>query len=108
MTTEHDIFEGWDDESWSLAKAEMRRARDKHSFSMERGDHNYRLRVLVEEVGEIAAAIEDVQVAEERATLVHPAHVRELREHMLEEIVQVAATALRWASAEIRARNSDA
>ncbi len=90
---------------------EVDRARRLHNHSLESFDDDERLRVLTEEVGEVARAIEDIVQAERRRyegskvrrtpwlegarMAVHDARV-----HLIEEVVQVAATALRWVAAE--------
>jgi hypothetical protein len=86
----------------------------KYGFLIERGSYEKCLRILVEEVGKCARAIDDIDNALRTPTENEHPTVAELtvagekmqaaREHLLEEIVQVAATALRWASAEIGKR----
>ncbi len=75
-------------------------ARAKHGDSIEAGDvsHERRLRIMVEEVGEIARAIEDHENAaaldpldERRPTAVCDAY-----DHLRAEVAQVGSTAVRW------------
>lgn len=91
---------------------EMSRARELHNQSLEIFDHDRRLRVLVEEVGEVARAIDDIDKAEDRrregartqstAWLEGARHaVGDARTHLIVELVQVAATAVRWIAAEL-------
>lgn len=87
---------------------EAERAREKHDWSVERTtDDDKRLRWMVEEVGEIAEALElvDAQIS---ATTYASRHlptdrleaarqaVVDARAHVLKEVTQVAALALRW------------
>jgi hypothetical protein len=80
-----------------LADEETHRARRLHNCSMEMASTERRLRILVEEVGETAAAIEEIDQAQRAGKSTSVA-----RQHLLEEIIQVASGALRWAAAEMR------
>ncbi len=89
---------------------EVVRTRAKHG--VEAGNGDKRLRILTEEVGEVARALDDVEQAEIRRDLGARTQstpwlegareaVQDARKHVLEEVVQVAATAFRWAAAEL-------
>lgn len=58
---------------------------------MPEGDLNERLAVLAEEFGEVAKVVNGIRHAEEGGT----------REHLHEELVQVAAVALAWIEADL-------
>lgn len=75
---------------------ETTRARTKHSFSMERATNERSLRILVEEIGEVAEAMEDLDLAE-NAVPCDPGALEAADQHLLEEIIQVASAAQRWA-----------
>jgi NTP pyrophosphatase (non-canonical NTP hydrolase) len=71
-----------------------------------------RLRILTEEIGEVARSIEDIEQAIElkqrEAHTVDTATLEDLRRdivkrkrHLQDELAQVAATALRWLAREI-------
>lgn len=105
--------------AFELAAAEITRAREKHGASMESGNGDKRLRILTEEVGEIARALDDIEQAEmrrengarwESTTWLEGAReaVLDARAHLLEEVVQVAATAIRWAAAELATESARA
>lgn len=83
------------------ALVEMRSARAKHGESLERDDASdgLRLSILVEEVGEVAKALNDLSgvSAPGMPTLLDCA-----RDNLREELAQVAATALRWLGRELR------
>lgn len=81
----------------TMAQNESLRARRLHDCSMEMASTERRLRILVEEVGEAATAIEEIDQAQRAGKSTEAA-----RRHLLEEIVQVASGALRWAAAEMR------
>jgi len=89
-----------------LALAEVEAGRRKHGDSVERAGDEKRLRILVEEVGEVARAIEELHLAARLAQYQAPESdaIRawaEAREHLLQEVAQVAATAIRWLSGEL-------
>lgn len=70
-------------------RKEMQRAIDLHGPLS--SDHERALRILVEEVGESSMAIHDLlrpTCSEDKA--------RDLR-HLKTEVIQIAATAIRWA-----------
>jgi len=77
-------------------REETTRARTKHSFSMERATNERSLRILVEEIGEVAEAMEDLDLAE-NAVPCDPGALEAADQHLLEEIIQVASAAQRWA-----------
>lgn len=72
---------------------EVHAAQRKHGRTFERGNEERKLRILVEEVGEIAEAIQRVESGEER-------FLDDNLEHLDEEIAQVAACCLRWLAGE--------
>jgi NTP pyrophosphatase (non-canonical NTP hydrolase) len=57
-------------------------------------DNNRKLRILVEEVGEVAEAIDHLEQLNHNS----PAAKRQ-REHLREELIQVAAVAVAWLEA---------
>lgn len=87
-------------------------AREKHGLSFELATADRKLRILVEEVGEIARAIQDVESAI-RACDEASRHgttaeleaardgVRAASKHVLDEVAQVGACALRWLDCEV-------
>lgn len=84
-----------------LVVAETANARYKHKWSMERSTNERCLRILVEEVGECATAIEDLDVAENLVPI-DIAKLEAAEQHLLDEIVQVASAAQRWATNRLR------
>jgi len=99
------------DDTTNLIDAEIDRAHCLHGIGFETGSLDVKLRILVEEVGEIARAIQDVSNAERaRSTASTEGTTEQLeaarcardaaRAHLLEEVVQVAATAVRWIETE--------
>lgn len=95
---------------------EVLRARAKHGASGRTIEDDVtqdrRLRILTEEVGEVAAAIEDheqaLELKQREGMTCDTQTLEELREtvrrkkaHLREEITQVAAAALRWLAVEI-------
>lgn len=112
MTTEDKHELGTEPKAIELVLAEVVRARNKHGASMETKPPDARCRILMEEVGEVARALNEIEHAEERRDLAAPtattpqlealrAEVTAARTHVLEELVQVSASALRWAAAEM-------
>lgn len=91
---------------------EVDKARLKHNCSYERmTSMDKRLRIMVEEVGEVARAIEDIGGAQraydaaDLATLGEfEAHLASVQAHLDEEIAQVGACCQRWLSANAYAR----
>jgi hypothetical protein len=85
---------------------EMDRARELHQWGFEAGNDDEKFRILGEEVGEVARAIDDLAtLARVNRNTLTTAQIDELRskrvaarKHLLEEVVQVAATAARWAA----------
>lgn len=75
-----------------LAVAETKRARELHNRSIETRTNDGRLRILVEEVGEVARAIEDLEEATDK-------DVCASLQHLTSELVQTASAALRWVAA---------
>ncbi len=73
-----------------LAVSETDRARKLHDHSMERANNDRRLRILVEEVGEISRALEDLEFSSDTDAC---------EQHLLDEVVQTASAALRWVAA---------
>lgn len=69
---------------------ETARARAKHGRSFERSSDDAKLRILLEEVGEVAKALNDQQLADENYS------TSALRDHLRAELVQVASLAVRW------------
>jgi len=97
------IRPGVDETAVHLALSEVDAARRKHGRSFERATDERRLRILVEQVGEVARAIEDLHVAT-RVNAGATAKTRVLaaaREHLLQEVARVAATALMWIAGEL-------
>lgn len=64
----------------------------KHLFTCDSqcADVNRKLRVLVEEVGEVAEAIDSLEFSNP------PRRVRMLQAHLQDELIQVAAVAVAW------------
>ena len=58
-------------------------------------DANRKLRVLVEEVGEVAEAIDQIEVCESSPTPCRR-HLPRLNKNLREELIQVAAVAVAW------------
>ncbi len=90
-----------------LVTGETARARAQHNFSMERSGSERCLRILVAEVGEAAEAIEDLDLVENAIPL-DLEKLRAAEQHLLDEIIQVASAAQRWASIRLRAMVEDA
>ncbi len=90
-----------------LVTSETARARAQHNFSMERSGSERCLRILIAEVGEAAEAIEDLDLVENAVPL-DLEKLRAAEQHLLDEIVQVASAAQRWASIRFRAMVEDA
>lgn len=89
---------------------ETGRAHVKHGQSFERSSDHQKLSVLMEEVGEIAKALNDAQLADENYTAAASRMTTEallslreerakLRDHLRAEITQVASLAARWLDA---------
>lgn len=97
-----------------LVLAEIDRAHEKHGTTFEESNDDKRLRILVEEVGEIARAIEDIETAQaERdytarssATaddiVLARAAIAFRRRELLAEVTQVCASAARWLMVEFK------
>lgn len=98
-----------------LVMNEAEKARVKHNASYERMiSSDKRLRIMVEEVGEIARAIEDIGVAErafdrgEHKTIEEgEKRVAYAHEHLDEEIAQVGSLCVRWLSANAYGRKEE-
>jgi NTP pyrophosphatase (non-canonical NTP hydrolase) len=84
-----------------LVVAETASARNKHKWSMERSTSERCLRILVAEVGEVADAIEELDTAENLVPI-DIAKLDAAEQHLLDEIVQVASAAQRWATNLLR------
>lgn len=89
---------------------ETGRAHVKHGQSFENASNDVKLRILVEEVGEIARALQDVENADAyylkaapNLTMAELLADRELRarrrDHLRAEVTQVASLAARWLDA---------
>lgn len=89
---------------------ETGRAHVKHGQSFEQALNDVKLRILVEEVGEIARALQDVESAEDAfinatqdgnhdaVAATQEAHLA-ASDHLRAEITQVASLAARWLDA---------
>jgi NTP pyrophosphatase (non-canonical NTP hydrolase) len=86
---------------------ETQRAHALHGRSFELSNNDVKLRILVEEVGEVARALQDIDNAEltyracaSEMSTAEVLHWREkragLRDHLRAELVQVASLAKRW------------
>lgn len=86
---------------------ETERARAKHGRSFERSSDDAKLRILLEEVGKVAKALNDQQFGDENYSAAAPTMTTDallsfreeraaLRDHLRAEIVQVASLAIRW------------
>ena len=90
-----------------LINAEIAAARVKHGESFEQAGDDVKLRIMVEEVGEVARAIQDLANAEAHRVMVSrhgsTAELEAARDavvdahsHLLDEVSQVGACAVRW------------
>jgi NTP pyrophosphatase (non-canonical NTP hydrolase) len=97
--------------------AEIDRAHSMHGRGFEDGSLDVKLRILVEEVGEVARAIQDISNADRArrtAALTGTTDqleaarevTRTVRAHLIEEVTQVAATAVRWLEVEMATSHS--
>lgn len=97
----------------------VREAHVKHGRTFERGNMDRKLRIMVEEVGEIADAIEEIEVARTRVDIAEHEYaanpqsyvaaselqeseelLRAAVEHLHVEVAQVGACCLRWLTGE--------
>jgi hypothetical protein len=90
-------FAPQDRDALRRATDEILSARRLHHCSVEMASTERRLRLLVEEVGATAAAIETLDMYRRLGQPTEAAHAK-----LLDELIQVAACAIRWASAEMR------
>jgi NTP pyrophosphatase (non-canonical NTP hydrolase) len=88
-------------EAWGQMSKELKRAKVIHPSLP--ADPNRRLRILVEEVGEVAQAID--QDANPHRSAVEPTGPNH---YTKEELAQVAATAIRWIAAIIEEEDANA
>ncbi len=73
-----------------LAVAETDLARKLHDLSIERASNDRRLRILVDDVGQVSRALEALELSVDKAAC---------KQHLLDEVVQTASAALRWVAA---------
>lgn len=95
------------DTTIDLISDETDRAHGLHGLGFEQSTPDVKLRILVEEVGEIARAIQDISNAErkrreasregttEQLEAARKA-VREAEQHLVDEVIQVGSLAVRW------------
>jgi NTP pyrophosphatase (non-canonical NTP hydrolase) len=78
---------------------ETAHAHARHGQSFEDGSDDKKLRRLVEEVGEVARALEDIELTAEEVKGLgewHQFRLADCRDHLRAELVQVASLAIRW------------
>jgi NTP pyrophosphatase (non-canonical NTP hydrolase) len=112
-------LEELDESAIARTRVEIAAARQKHGLSIEGAGHDRRLRWMVEEVGEISRALDDLDTARDLVYGLEDAGApadeveaarsveRAAELHLREEIAQVGACAIRWISAELLSELSD-
>lgn len=96
--------DSYDRKADELINAEIERAQQLHGMSLEHANRDKQLRILVEEVGEVADAIQGIDNAQNEPG-VGPR--REAAYHYREEVVQVAACAKRMVAVALAAADGE-